>query len=87
MSVSVTELKNHLSEAMDEAQGEPVVVSKNGRPYAVLMGHAEYLRLQALEDAHWADRARAAIASADYIDGADVIRDMGLTRDIAGGLK
>ena len=79
MGVSATELKNHLSEAMDRAQREPVVVSKSGRPYAVLMGHAEYERLQALEDRYWADRARAAIVSGDYVDGATALCELGVS--------
>lgn len=79
MAVSATELKNHLSEAMERAQQEPVVVSKSGRPYAVLLSHAEYERLQALEDAVWEERARAAIASGDYVDGASVLQELGMS--------
>jgi len=75
-AVSATELKNHLSEAMDTAQREPVVVSKSGRPYAVLVSHSEYERLQAIEDRYWAERARTAIESGDYIQGGTALREL-----------
>lgn len=75
-AVSATELKNHLSEAMDTAQREPVVVSKSGRPYAVLVSHSEYERLQAIEDRYWAERARAAIGSGDYVQGDAALREL-----------
>ena len=75
-ALSATELKNRLSEAMERAQREPVMVSKSGRPYAVLVSHEEFERLQALEDRVWADRATAAIDSGDYLVGNAALREL-----------
>ena len=39
---------------------EPVTVTKKGRAVAVLLSRADFERLEALEDAHWGQLARAA---------------------------
>lgn len=60
MRATATEVKDRFDEFMDRAQREPVTVEKSGRSYAVLLGHDEFERLQALqalEDAHRAARA------------------------------
>ena len=48
------EAKNHLGRLMDEAQRQPVVIEKNGRPFAVVLSvddyrHSETLKLEALQ--------------------------------------
>ena len=79
MSVTATELKNRLSETMEQAQHEPVSILKNGRPYAVLVSQRDYERFQALEDRYWGERALAATNSGDYVDGAAALRELGIS--------
>jgi len=47
--VTATELRVHLGEILRRVghEGEPVVVERSGRPFAVLLSLAEYERLQA----------------------------------------
>ena len=60
MTATATDVKNHFGEYLEKARTEPVTVEKTGRNVAVLVNYDEYERLRALEDAHWAARARAA---------------------------
>ena len=55
--VTATQLKNHLGEYLEAAIAAPVFVQKSGRDVAVLVSHAHYAYLQALEDELWALRA------------------------------
>jgi prevent-host-death family protein len=59
-TLTSTELKGRLGEAMEQAQIEPVAVSKSGRPYAVIMSQRDYERFLALEDCYWSERASEA---------------------------
>ena len=80
MAVTATELKNRLSETMEQAQREPISILKNGRPYAVLLSQAEYDRYLAIEDRYWGEKALAATKSGDYVDGAEALRQLGVVK-------
>ena len=56
-TATATDVKNHFGEYVDKAQQEPVSIEKNGRKHAVLLSQSEYERLQAIENAHWAQKA------------------------------
>lgn len=47
-TINVREARLHLAEVLVEAQAEPVVLTKHGRPIAILLGteHGEAKRLQ-----------------------------------------
>lgn len=62
MKATATEVKNRFGKYLDAAQTEPVIVEKSGRDAAVLLSYQEYERLQALEDAYWAEQAKEAEA-------------------------
>lgn len=66
-AATATDVKNRFGEFLDESKSEPVVVNRNGRNVAVLISWAEYERLNALEDAWWAARAKAAEAEGRYL--------------------
>jgi prevent-host-death family protein len=76
-------VRDHLSEFVDRAEREHerIVLTRNGRPAAVLIGYQD---LEALEEtldilgdpdarAELAD-AREALAAGDFADGADAVR-------------
>lgn len=65
--ITFREVKNNFGDLLDTAQREPVSISKNGRPIAVVMSQKEYEHLQAMEDAFWAARADAALRDASFI--------------------
>ena len=56
------EAKNRFGVLLDSAQREPVTIQKNGRAVAVVLSVEEYRRLDEVEDAWWAERARQAAA-------------------------
>lgn len=63
LTVAATDLKNKLGQIMDQARREPVLVQSHGRDMVVILDHAEFARLQQVEDAYWAARAEEAIKS------------------------
>jgi prevent-host-death family protein len=78
-------VRDHLSEFVDRAEREHerIVLTRNGRPAAVLIGYQD---LEALEEtldilgdpdarAELAD-AREALAAGDFADGADAVRQL-----------
>jgi antitoxin Phd len=73
MDITATELKTRLGQYLDAAETEPVIIEKSGRKKSVLMSHAMYERLIALEDATWGERARKARAGG-YASQKDVER-------------
>jgi prevent-host-death family protein len=81
--VTATDLKQQLSKTLEAAQHEPIFVEKNGRPYAVILHPEEYEWYQKLEDRYWGEKAVAATASGDYVDGAELLREFGLLKDEA----
>ena len=78
-------VRDHLSEFVDRAEREHerIVLTRNGRPAAVLIGYQD---LEALEEtldilgdpdarAELAD-AREALAAGDFADGVDAVRQL-----------
>jgi prevent-host-death family protein len=59
-SISAKEAKDGFGALLDAAQREPVTITKKGRAVAVVLSRDDYARLEALEDAHWGEQARAA---------------------------
>jgi len=59
-SVTSTLAKNQLGQVLETALTEPVTITKTGRKVAVVLSWKEYERLQALEDAWWAQEAKRA---------------------------
>lgn len=45
-TVAATEAKNRLGAILDEAQREPIVISRQGRDIAVVLSMADYERLR-----------------------------------------
>ncbi|WP_297057724.1 type II toxin-antitoxin system prevent-host-death family antitoxin [Thermosulfurimonas sp.] len=60
MEVKASEVKNRLGKYLDLARREPVVISKSGKPAAVLISWEEYQRMREIEDRVWAEMAREA---------------------------
>lgn len=50
---TATTAKTYFGTVIDEAQSEPVLIEKNGRPYAMVLSKKEYDTLRAMEDAYW----------------------------------
>jgi len=61
-TITSKDAQNRFGELIDTAQREPVVITRRDRPIAVVISNEQYKRLEALEDALWAARARAAAA-------------------------
>ena len=66
-SMTASDAKQGFGELMDNALREPVTITKNGKPAAVLMSHGDFKRFEALEDIIWAFRAEQALASSDFL--------------------
>ena len=60
-TVPAAEAKQSFGRLLDDAQREPVVIERNGRPVAVVLSVAEYELFERLEDAHWGKRAEEAL--------------------------
>lgn len=79
------EVRDHLSEYIDRAEREHerVVVTRNGRPAAVLIGYDD---LEALDETldilsdpdarREIENARDEIASGDFVEGVDAVRNL-----------
>ena len=46
--ISAKEAKNHFGEVLDTVQRQPVVVTKNGRPVAIMIRYADRSRFDAI---------------------------------------
>ena len=57
---SAKEAKDEFGRLIDTALQEPVEIQKRGRSVAVMVSLDEYKRLQAHEDAWWANEANKA---------------------------
>jgi antitoxin YefM len=85
---SLRDLRDHLSEVIDrvEHQHDRVVVTRNGRPVAVILSPDDLAQLeetidvlrdpQTLADIREADAADAAYAGGDVLRGADQVRKL-----------
>ncbi|HFC98648.1 MAG TPA: type II toxin-antitoxin system Phd/YefM family antitoxin [Thermosulfurimonas dismutans] len=60
MEVKASEVKNRFGKYLELARREPVVISKSGKPAAVLISWEEYQRMREMEDRVWAEMAREA---------------------------
>lgn len=72
--INATDFKNHFGEFLDMARDEPVQVRRTGRPVAVLISWEEYEHLQALEDAYWIAKAKAAEASGEFLSHEESVK-------------
>ena len=52
--VTATYVKQNFGACVTDAQTQPLVINKSGKPSAVLMSYNEFMRLQELEDHLWA---------------------------------
>jgi antitoxin Phd len=59
-TIAAKAARQGFAQLLDDAQREPVRIERNGRPVAVLLSVADFERLEALEDAWWAAKAKAA---------------------------
>ncbi len=48
VEVSATELKNRTGQVLEQAQRDDVIINRQGRPYAAIVGWSEYQALQML---------------------------------------
>jgi antitoxin Phd len=60
---TATEVKNRFGTYLDAAQKQPVMIEKSGRNVAVLISADDFAHFEALQDAWWGERAKAAEAS------------------------
>ncbi len=77
-TVTAKEARIRLGEVLEAAQHEPVKISKNGRPYAVILSAKDHDALVALEDAYWLRRAKDA-EKGGYLgpeEGDKLLRDL-----------
>ena len=58
-SVTARDAKTNFGELLDTAIREPVSITRNGRPVAVVLSRQDFERLAAIEDAWWARRTEA----------------------------
>lgn len=70
LKVSSLEIQQNLDEYLKNSLPEPILIERSGGSSAVMLSVAEYERLQALDDAHWGERARQAIEQG-YVDAAE----------------
>jgi antitoxin Phd len=74
--INSTDFKNHLGEFLGLVRDETLMVSKSGKPLAVVMSAEEYEHLQRLEDAYWIARALAAEARGEWIGHDEAMRSL-----------
>jgi prevent-host-death family protein len=74
--INSTDFKNHLGEFLGLAKDETLMVSKSGKPLAVVMSAEEYEHLQRLEDAYWIARAEAAESRGEWIGHDEAMRSL-----------
>ncbi len=54
------EARDEFSTVLDTAKHEPVTISKNGKPVAVVVSVEDYARFEMLDDLWWAEKAKKA---------------------------
>jgi len=59
-TMAAKEAKDQFGALLDAARREPVTIARKGRPVVVVLSIEDYQRLEALEDAYWAEQAAAA---------------------------
>ncbi len=80
-TVSAKDAKNRFGQLIDDAQRQPVIVEKNGRPFVVVQSYEDYQMAQQLK----MSSLRAAIdeARTEYAEGRGVPFDQFAVRKIA----
>jgi antitoxin Phd len=74
--INSTDFKNHLGEFLGLVRAETLMVSKSGKPLAVVMSAEEYEHLQRLKDAYWIARAQSAESRGDWIGHDEAMRTL-----------
>ncbi len=74
-TVTATEASANFGQLIEKALREPVTVEKHGRRVVVMMAQEHYERLEALEDALWAARAKNAEASG-FLSAEETMKEM-----------
>lgn len=64
-TITANELKQSTGRAMDQAQRQPVIVEKYGRPHAVILSHEDYQDYERLKYAALRAGIRHGIESGD----------------------
>ena len=64
---STADAKNRFDALLKKAQENPVAITKQGKPVAVVVSAQDYEHFQRLDDAYWAARADAAFAKGDWL--------------------
>lgn len=59
-TMTAREAKQSFGQLLDTAQREPVSITRNGRDVAVVLSKQDYERLEAAENAYWANQAQKA---------------------------
>ncbi len=57
-SLTATEAKNRFADMVDLARLEPVTITRNEKPVAIVLSPDEYSRLTASDDAYWGTLAK-----------------------------
>ncbi len=60
ITIPATEAKTKFAELIDAARNEPVTVTRNSKPVAVVISPEDYERLSAVDDAYWGNKATQA---------------------------
>lgn len=66
-SITATKAKTEFALLVDEARREPITITRNNRPVAVILSPEEYQRLYSLEDAYWGNRAIRAETKGQFL--------------------
>ena len=83
-TITSKDAKQGFGELMDAAMREPVAITKNGKPSAVLLSQSDYERLEAMEDLVWALRAEEVVRKGDYLGHEDTAKFVKQTLESAG---
>jgi antitoxin Phd len=65
-TITATDAKNRFAELVDSSRLEPIMITRNDRPVAILVSPEEYARLMAHDDVYWAEQATK-IKPADFL--------------------
>lgn len=65
--VNSTDFKRQFDELLDLARDEPIIISKSGKPLAMLMPSDQFAYLQKLDDLYWTVRAKATEDNHEWI--------------------
>lgn len=78
-TITANEAKTHFGELLLRSQREPVQVSKNGKPVAVMISAEAYAELDAMKKRELtaqAERGLGAIEAGDTVDGEEFFRTL-----------